>query len=264
MEKTPRIAIIGGSGFEQGFEQAFATYLPLPVETPYGLVSDISAMILNSGSVIFLSRHGKTHSIPPHKINYRANIWALHKIGIEKIISLNAVGAINNKFEQCDIVVPHDFMDFTKTISNTFYDKDPVTHIDMSIPYCPELRRIVIEKLKLVNLAVWEKAVFVCTEGPRFETPAEIEMFRRLGGDIIGMTGVPEAILARELGLCYASICYISNKAAGLQETIAQSELLKNAKQISSRIGQALIETIGALPLAHNCPCSSALRNARF
>ena len=260
MENAPKLAIIGGSGFEQ----ILPTHHPISVETPYGIVSTLSIGAINDNCVVFLSRHGAAHLIPPHKVNYRANIWALQKLGIERIISLNAVGAINPEFKPCNIVVPHDFIDFTKTLHTTFYDEAPVTHIDMSMPYCPETRRILIEKLKLTHLQVWERAVFVCTEGPRFETPAEIEMFKRLGCDVVGMTGVPEAVLARELGICYASICYVSNMAAGLQPKIVPSDSSKNAKLISLQIGQALIDAIAALPVSRNCPCRSALKDARF
>lgn len=260
MQKKPKLAIIGGSGFEQ----LFSAQNPISIETPYGVVSTISIENINNHHVAFLSRHGKAHLIAPHKINYRANIWALHKLGVERIISLNAVGAIDLAFRPEDIVVPHDFVDFTKILQTTFYDEEPVTHIDMSIPYCPELRQILIEKLKISNLRIWEKAVFVCTNGPRFETPAEIEMFKRLGCSIIGMTGIPEAILSRELEICYATICYVSNMAAGLQPKILPSDTLKNAKLISPKIGQALIDAIAALPMTRQCPCSSALKDARF
>jgi 5'-methylthioadenosine phosphorylase len=260
LEKKPKLAVIGGSGFEK----LFSTCKQLPVETPYGLVSDLSAGTFCGCEVVFLSRHGIDHLIPPHKINYRANMWALGKLGVERIISINAVGAINSNFEFCDIVVPHDFVDFTRLRSTTFYDASPVTHIDMSVPYCPEIRKVVIEKLQSSNLRVWDKAVLICTEGPRFETPAEIEVFRRLGCDIVGMTGLPEAVLARELEVCYATVCFVSNLAAGMQQSISPLDASENSKLVSQRLGQALIDSIPALPLIRKCPCATALHDARF
>ena len=260
MEQKPKLAVIGGSGFEQ----LFSTTNHHPIETPYGLVSNLSAGVIGNREIIFLSRHGTQHTIPPHKINYRANIWALHKLNVERIISVSAVGAINQNFKICDIAVPHDFIDFTKVRFNTFYDEAPVTHIDMTVPYCPETRAVLREKLQKTGLNVWDKAVLLCTEGPRFETPAEIEMFRRLGCDLVGMTGVPEAVLARELEICYASVCYVSNMAAGSQQAISPLETVENSKHVSKRLGQALIDSISALPMERNCPCSNSLKDARF
>ncbi len=260
MEQKPKLAVIGGSGFEQ----LFSTTQQLPVETPYGRVSDLSAGTVGDRDVVFLSRHSIAHSIPPHKINYLANTWALRKLNVERIISINAVGAINPSFKPCDVAVPHDFVDLTRVRSTTFYDEAPVTHVDMSVPYCPETRAVVIEKLRSSSLRVWDKSVLLCTEGPRFETPAEIEMFRRLGCDLVGMTGLPEAVLARELEMCYATVCFVSNMAAGLQQTISPLDALENSKLVSKRLGQALIDAIVALPLERNCPCSHALKEARF
>ncbi len=258
MEKA-KFAVIGGSGFEQFFEGAEQ----LHVGTPFGVVS-VTVGAVEDRAVAFFARHGEAHSVPPHRINYRANLWALRHLGVERIIALNAVGAVNRDFKPCDIVVPHDFIDFTKTHPATFYDEEPVTHVDFSQPYCPETRRVLLEALKKSGLRVWEKAVFVCTEGPRYETPAEVEMFRRLGCDVLGMTGTTEAVLARELEMCYATVCFVSNMAAGLQGKITPAESSDSFKPISSRLEQALIEAIKALPLARkDCPCLNALKNAR-
>ena len=261
MEKS-KLAIIGGTGFEKMFRNAEQ----LRVGTPYGVVPPLSIGRIHDKEVVFLPRHGPTHSVPPHRINYKANIYALHALGVKRIIAINAVGAMNRDFKPGDIVIPHDFIDFTKLRSTTFYDETPVTHIDVSQPYCPEIRKLLFETVKRFELHAWEKAVLVCTEGPRFETPAEIEMFRRLGCDIVGMTGIPEAVLAKEMEMCYAAICYVSNKAAGIQERLTQTEVSKMARQIMPKLEEALIETIKALPVerGNNCLCASALKDARF
>ncbi len=261
MEKV-KIAVIGGTGFERLFKSAKQAR----IETPYGMAPPLSIGKISGKKVVFLPRHGPRHLVPPHRINYRANVYALYGIGVERIIAINAVGAINREFKPGDIVVPHDFVDFTKLRSTTFYDEAPVTHVDVSSPYCPEMRKLLIEIARKVELRVWDRAVLVCTEGPRFETPAEIEMFRHLGCDAVGMTGIPEAVLARELEMCYATVCFVSNMAAGTQERLAPIDVSKVSKQITPKIEQLLIETVKVLPIERkgNCPCASALRGARF
>lgn len=261
MEKA-KIAVIGGTGFERLFRDAEH----LRLGTPYGVAPPLSIGQIDGREVVFLPRHGPTHSVPPHRINYRANAYALYEIGVERIIAVNAVGAINRDFKPGDIVIPHDFVDFTKIRPTTYYDEAPVTHIDVSQPYCPEVRRLLIGTVRRLGLRVWEKAVLVCTEGPRFETPAEIEMFRRLGCDIVGMTGVPEVVLARELEICYATVCFVSNMAAGMQERLTPGEVSKISEQITPKLEQALIETIKALQTTpkETCPCLNTLKNARF
>ncbi len=257
LEKS-EIAVIGGTGFERLFEDARELYLG----TPFGVPPIIHAGKIHGKDTLFLPRHGRDHSVPPHKINYRANIYALHKLGVKRIIATNAVGAINPDFKPGDIVVPHDIVDFTKLRHTTFYDGPPVTHVDLSHPYCPQIRRLLIETADKMEFNVQNKAVLICTEGPRYETPAEIRMFRLLGCDVVGMTGIPEAVLARELEICYSSICYVSNMAAGMQERLTINE---NARaRARPRIEQVLIETIKILPKERDCPCATALKEARL
>lgn len=261
LEKA-KIAIIGGTGFEK----LFMGMQQVRLGTPYGISPPISLGKIGGRNISFLPRHGPEHSVPPHKVNYRANIYALYQMGVERVLAINAVGAINTNFKPGDIVIPHDFADFTKARPTTFYDEAPVTHIDFSQPYCPEIREFLIENVGKTGLRSWHRAVLVCTEGPRFETPAEIEMFRRLGFDVVGMTGAPEAVLARELEMCYATLCFVSNMAAGMQERLTPSEVSKVSKQIIPKIEQILIGTVEALPLEREggCPCVTALKDARF
>jgi 5'-methylthioadenosine phosphorylase len=178
LEKA-EIAIIGGTGIEKPFKHV----KPRRIKTLYGLSSPTFVGKLDRRMVIFLQRHDLDHSVPPHKINHRANICGLRQVGAERILATNAVGAINPEFKPGNIVIPHDFIDFTKLRPTTFYDKAPVTHIDLSEPYCPEVRGLLIKNAKKHKKRVWERAVMACSEGPRFETPAEIEMYRRLGCD---------------------------------------------------------------------------------
>ena len=258
--KKVKIAIIGGTGFENLLENA----RQLRLGTPYGISPPLRVGKISGRNVVFLPRHGPDHSVPPHRINYRANIYALYELGVQRILATNAVGAINLNFKPSDIVVPHDFVDFTRHRSATYYDEAPVTHIDVSQPYCPEIRKLLIETAKKLGFHVWDKAVIVCTEGPRYETPAEIKMFRRLGCDVVGMTGIPESVLARELEMCYAPICYVSNMAAGMQKRLTAPDVSKISKSVLPKIEQNLIETIRTLPSERDCPCVNALRDARF
>jgi 5'-methylthioadenosine phosphorylase len=257
-----RIAIIGGSGLEKLFEKPKQSI----IKTPYGPASPVSIGKLGGKQVVFLPRHGPNHSVSPHRINYRANIWALHKLGVRRIFATNAIGAINHDLKIGQIVVPHDLVDFTKARCNTFYDDAPVTHVDFSQPYCPQMRKLILNAARKTRLQALDKAVMVCTDGPRLETTAEIAMFRKLGCDIIGMTGFPEAVLARELEMCYASACYVSNMAAGMQKRLSAHNVSKVSKQIMPKLEKLLIETIKVLPIDRNeaCNCASALRSARF
>jgi len=257
-----KIAVIGGTGFKDLLKNP----RQIRLGTPYGIAPSVSLGKIDGKEVLFLPRHGPNHSVPPHKINYKANIFALYEMGVERIIAVNAVGAINSDFKPGDVVVPHDFVDFTKLRYSTFYDEAPVTHVDFSQPYCSELRRILVENAKKLDLHVWDKSVLVCTEGPRFETPAEIEMFRRLGCDIVGMTGVPEVVLARELQICYAAFCFVSNMAAGIQEQLTPCDVSKVSEKIMPKLQQVLVHTVKALPIQRegNCPCAKALGNARI
>lgn len=260
--KKAKIAIIGGTGFEKLFADSEKTI----VGTPYGVPPPVSTGEIGGKSIVFLPRHGPGHIVPPHRVNYRANIYALHKLGVERILAVNAVGAINKDLKPGDIVVPHDFADFTRQRPTSFYDEAPVTHIDMSQPYCPELRETLIQCAERLSLPLRSRAVLVCTEGPRFETPAEIEMFRRLGFDVVGMTGVPEAVLARELEICYIAVCFVSNMAAGMQERLTPKEVYDVSVKVQSKIEQLLIETVKSLPTERRgiCPCANALKNARI
>lgn len=254
------IAVIGGTGLETLLKDVEQ----IRIGTPYGLPPPISTGEVDGKLVAFLPRHGGHHTVPPHKVNYRANIYALREIGVERIFATNAVGAINLEFKPGDLVVPHDLIDFTKLREVTFYDEGQVTHVDVSQPYCPEIRTFLVKMAKERNERVWGQSVLVCTEGPRFETPAEIEMFRRLGCDIVGMTGSPEAVLARELEMCYATICFVSNMAAGIQERLTASEVTEVAKQRMPIIQQILREAIKHLPKDRHCSCAQALKEARL
>ncbi len=210
------LAVIGGTGVDKfpGLELERRQV----VQTPYGLPSSPLLYGRYQGKqVVFLARHGSSHSIPPHQINYRANIWALQKIGVQRIFSLAAVGAINAEMKNADLVIPDQLIDYTWGRQHTFFEAPdkPVTHIDFSQPYCPEFSADLLRVAKDNHIVAHPQAVYAVTQGPRLETSAEINRLERDGCDIVGMTAMPEAVLAKELGLCYASCAIIANPAAG-------------------------------------------------
>jgi len=255
------IGIIGGTGIYEIVKMGEEVKTMI-IETPYGKSPEINIFKLYGKEVVFMPRHAKGHVNPPHMINYRANIHAMKQMGIERIIATNAVGSLEIDVKPGDFLVPHDFLDFTKIREFTFYDsKDSkITHIDITEPYCHDLRDILISSGDVVG-----NGVYVCTEGPRFETAAEIKMFKQLGGSVVGMTGIPEAILARELEICYASICMVSNYAASISPSkLTVEEVFEVVEGQKDRLVKLLSDSIAELPEKRECPCKYALLGAEI
>ncbi|GBE55645.1 MAG TPA: S-methyl-5'-thioadenosine phosphorylase [Euryarchaeota archaeon] len=255
-----KVAIIGGSGvYDPKF---FTEERVLNVSTPFGIVNNIIKGRFSGNEIYFLARHGKKHEIPPHKVNYRANIHALKHLGVDRIIAINSVGAVNPEFKPGSFIVPHDILDFTKRRASTFYDRKAV-HIDMTEPYCPEIREAIIEADSRKD--IFKKGVYAIMEGPRFETPAEIKMLSTLGADLVGMTGMPEASLARELEICYSAICISTNLGAGIKgEKLTATEVVDIVKKAEIKLREIIIGAIKLIPEKRNCPCSRALEGAEI
>jgi 5'-methylthioadenosine phosphorylase len=210
------LAIIGGSGLTQ--LSNLDVTRRLAVRTPYGEPSGALTFGRICGvDVVFLARHGYGHTIPPHEVNYRANIWALAEQKVEGVVSVASVGGIRADMQAGAIAVPHQIIDYTWGRKNTDYDggDSPVTHIDFTEPYCANLRRRIIDAARASGEAIADDAVYAACQGPRLETAAEIDRLERDGADVVGMTGMPEAALAREAGLDYAAIAVVANGAAG-------------------------------------------------
>jgi len=225
-----KIAIIGGTGLTSlNNIEIIGREI---VHTKYGEPS--APMIrgtLAGHEIMFLARHGHGHTIPPHKINYRANIAALKDAGVEKIIAINAVGGITEKMLPKAIVLPDQIIDYTWSRINTFFEEglEQVVHIDFTNPYCQELREQIISASVATKIKLVTDGTYAATQGPRLETTAEVIRLERDGCDLVGMTGMPEASLARELELCYASICVVANMAAGKgPDEITMEEIEKN------------------------------------
>lgn len=260
MNTAPVLAVIGGTGV---YDPAMlAEISDVVVATPYGEVS-CQTGVLAGRMVAFIPRHGRHHSIPPHLINYRANIWALKKLGVRKILATTAVGSLNVAMKPGDLVVPDQLLDFTKSRVSTFYEGGArgVVHVDMTTPYCSSLRQTVIAAAAQRNLAIHNGACYVSTEGPRFETAAEIKAYAMLGGDLVGMTGVPEAVLAREAEICYVSVSMVTNFAAGISPNpLTHAEVIDTMKQNAANIRALLHQTIVTADPAEDCACQHALR----
>ena len=229
------------------------------METPYGSVEPIVGKLANN-ELVFMSRHGRGHAIPPHLVNYRANIWALRELGVQKILATAAVGSLSSNFRLGELVLLDQFLDFTKSRPQTFYEggKQGVLHVDMTEPYCSSVRQIIMDASEQFGFAVKNGACYVCTEGPRFETPAEIRMFQRLGADLVGMTSVPEVVLARELGMCYASIGMVTNEAAGIAtHPLTHAEVMESMKELGVKVAQLIQATFELLTPEQHCLCTS-------
>ena len=249
------IGIIGGSGVYEITKKADSCNIEL-VETDYGDV-EVSILDIFSKKVAFIARHASGHSIPPHKINYRANIDALKKVGVTKIIATNSVGSMNENMPPGSFVIPDDFLDFSQNRIKTFYE-DSVVHVDVTQPYCPHLRDVLAKSGEVIS-----GATYVCSEGPRFETPAEIKMFKMLGGDLIGMTGVPEVTLAREREICYNSICIVSNYASGISPNeLTIDEVFEMVKNKEVELLELIYNFIKNVDDELDCSCLHALDGA--
>jgi 5'-deoxy-5'-methylthioadenosine phosphorylase len=212
----PEIAIIGGTGMTS-LDSLEILHREM-VQTPYGEPSGpLTHGRLCGRDVLFLARHGYGHTIPPHKVNYRANLWALKESGVENIISIAAVGSIRKDFVPGSLVLPDQIIDYTWSRDNTFFEDGlkGVTHIDFTWPYCLEMREKLSEAAALAHIELPTTATYGAVQGPRLETAAEINRMERDGCDLVGMTGMPETALARELELCYASCAVVANMAAG-------------------------------------------------
>ena len=243
---TSPIAIIGGTGLAS-LDTLKITHRETQ-STPYGEPSSpIIHGELNGRAVVFLARHGHHHTLPPHKINYRANLWTLHRIGVRQIIAVAAVGGIRDDMAPGVLAFPDQLVDYTWGRHSTFFEDNlsHVTHIDFTEPYCPKLRARLIEAARALDLAVRESCTYAAMQGPRLETAAEIRKLERDGCDIVGMTGMPEAALARELGLRYATCAVVANWAAGkVAGEITMAEIERNLQEgmtwVEALLGQVV------------------------
>jgi len=246
------IAIIGGTGV---YDPNILTDISEEnVDTPYGSVK-VKVGSYQGKRVAFMPRHGADHSVAPHLINYRANIWGLRLLGVKTIFATAAVGSLNLSMKPKDFVFIDQFLDFTKSRHQTFMDKG-VIHLDMTDPYCPRLRQVLCDAADKLGLPYHKIGTYVCMEGPRFETPAEIRMLRQLGGDVVGMTSVPEVVLAREAEMCYATIVMVTNFAAGISaDPLSHQEVVGVMNENVQNFRNLIMEAIVTVGEQGDCGC---------
>ncbi|TVR59610.1 MAG: S-methyl-5'-thioinosine phosphorylase [Candidatus Competibacteraceae bacterium] len=251
---TPTVAIVGGTGLT-ALDTLKITHRESQ-STPYGEPS--SPLIygdLAGRAVVFLARHGTHHTLPPHQINYRANLWALHRIGVRQVIAVAAVGGIREDMAPGVLAFPDQLVDYTWGRHGTFFEDNlsHVTHIDFTEPYCGELRMRLIRAARELNLDARESCTYAATQGPRLETAAEVRKLERDGCDIVGMTGMPEAALARELEMRYAACAVVANRAAGKAPgAITMAEIERNLVAGMNQVKALLERAISTLGEAHS------------
>jgi 5'-methylthioadenosine phosphorylase len=280
------LAVIGGSGLYQ--IEGVKVLRELELDTPFGKPSSpILEAEYRGRKLYFLARHGREHAYPPHLVPYRANLWALKELGVRWIVGVNAVGGINKALQPGDFAVVDQFLDFTKSRPQTFYEgkfspeysakgnlkherlleAKKVVHVDVSEPFCPVLRRLTVETLEELNLRHTPYATYVATEGPRLETAAEIRAFALLGGDVVGMTLVPEVVLARELQIHYAALSVVTNPAAGIVgRRLTSEEVIRMMKTKEGEIKKVILTLVDKVygQTDWDCECESTLEGAEI
>jgi 5'-methylthioadenosine phosphorylase len=233
----------------------------ITVETAYGLVF-VSVVKTGQHTLFVVNRHGQDSSVPPHRMNARAMIAAFAESHVKAVFAVGTVGSMRKSLSPGDLVVPTDFVDMTRSRPMTFFDESRV-HVDMTDPFCPVLREAMVKSAKASKTHLHEKAVVLVTEGPRLETAAEIRLFRE-HADVVGQTLVPEVVLAREKGMCYASLCLVCNMAAGLQDWLTAAEIAGIYKEREPVVSAVVEGAIERLPASFSCACGSSLAQAKL
>ena len=255
------IGIIGGTGLND--PKLFKKPEEITLKTPYGKPSDaITIAELEGRHVAFLPRHGKKHTIRPTDVNSRANIIALKKLGVQYILASSTVGSLREEYKPGDVVFVDQFIDRTTRREQSFYAENMVCHISVAEPMCPELRKILISAAKKLKINAHRSGTYVCIEGPRFSTKAESRMFRTWGADVVGMTLVPECVLAREAEICYASIAMATDYDVWKDHPVCVDDIVKTMKANIENVKRIIVETIEKIPKERNCECKNALKNA--
>ncbi len=259
------LGIIGGTGiYDTGI---FKVTKELKLTTPYGEPSgSIILCEYNNKKIAFLPRHGKNHNIPPHMINFRANIWALKELGVKYILAPSAVGSLREDYKPGDIVIPDQFIDFTKKRDYSFYDGGKVCHISMADPFCNDLRSSITKSIEEQKFSFHEKGTYVCIEGPRFSTRAESNFYKNiLKADIIGMTLVPECVLVKEAEICYVSIATVTDYDVWANIPVSSKEVIETLHKNAERIRKIISTSIEKISVKRiNCNCQNSLENALF
>jgi 5'-methylthioadenosine phosphorylase len=264
--RQAEVGVFGGSGFYSFLDGA----QEIKVDTPYGEPSDVVTLAEIAGRrVAFLPRHGRTHRLPPHRINYRANAWAMKSLGVGWLFGPCAAGSLQRHVRQGDFVVCDQFVDRTWGRGDTFADGPIVTHIAGAEPYCPTLRSLLVRTARSLDIAVHDGGTVVVIQGPRFSTRAESRWFRNQGWEVINMTNYPEVVLARELEMCYVNVSLITDYDVGVEgdpgvEPVTHDTVLRVLQENNDKLRRLLLAAIEQLPATRACSCASALAHARL
>lgn len=255
--QVAKYGIIGGTGV---YDPALLDDSEqITIDTPFGQAS-CTVGTYHGKSIAFMPRHGYGHSIPPHKINYRANLAALKQLGVTQILATAAVGSLQLEYAPGSLVVVNDFLDFTKSRVTTFFEHHQVLHVDMTDPYCGRLRAGLCTVANQLNLSVHETGTYVTTEGPRFESPAEIRFYQSLGASVVGMTSIPEVVLAKELEFCYATVCMVTNYGAGISTNpLSHEEVIESMANNVHLIRKLFFAFIENDEEERKCRCKNAV-----
>lgn len=261
MNMQAEIGVIGGTGLYD--PKLLKNVEEVTVETPYGKPSDsITIGELAGKCVAFLPRHGKKHTIRPTEINVRANIFALKKLGVKRILAPSTVGSLREEYHPGEIVFVDQFIDRTTRREQSFYTENRVCHISVAEPMCPELRKIMISVAKNRGIKMHETGTYVCIEGPRFSSKAESKMYRQWGADVVGMTLVPECVLAREAEICYASISTVTDYDVWKDHVVCVDDIIATMETNIVNVKRIIAETVAKLPDECACKCNEALKGA--
>ena len=253
------IGVFGGSGFYSFLDDI----TEVEVDTPYGRPSaPFHLGTVGDRRIAFLARHGTNHQFPPHRINYRANLWAMRELGVRRIFSPCASGSLQPHIHPGEFVVPDQFVDRTSARKDTFFEGPTANHVSMADPYCPELSAVALAAGRDQGITMHEGGTVVVIQGPRFSTRSESRWFRQAGWEVINMTQYPEAALARELGLCYASIALITDYDTGVEgeegvEPVTQEEIFAFFDANLEKVRGLLFDAIGRVPAEITCSCSA-------
>ena len=264
--ETAEIGIFGGSGFYKFLEDM----QEIKVDTPYGAPSDKVALGTLAGRrVAFLPRHGKEHQLPPHMINFRANVYAMKELGVSRVIGPCTCGSLQPHIKPGDFVFCDQFIDRTSGRKDTFYDGPITTHVPMAEPYCPELRQIAIAAAKRLGLSIHETGTIVTIQGPRFSTKAESRWFTKMGWDVVTMTQYPECVLAKEMGLCYVNIALVTDYDAGLEgrpdiKPVTHEMVLKVFNENVDNLKALIHAIVQAMPHERTCTCEATIKQSRM
>jgi 5'-methylthioadenosine phosphorylase len=259
---SAEIGIFGGSGFYELLESVEE----VEIETPYGKPSaPLVVGEIGGKRVAFLPRHGRQHELPPHRIPYRANVWAMRELGVRRLIGPCASGALRRELALGEFVVCDQFVDRTWGRDDTFYDGPETTHVSAADPYCPELRRLLVETARELGIPVRDGGTVVVIQGPRFSSRAESRWFQAMGWDMINMTAYPEGHLARELELCYANVSMVTDHDVGVEgtEPVSSEQVLRVFRENNERLRELLVAVVPKIGPQPGDVCSTALAAAR-